>query len=185
MSTIAQPATIKDLECFPGKAELIDGRIVEFMPTGFRPSRIAFIICQMIEEYARRTGVGFALIDNAGFRVRRLSSGRESFSPDAAYYSGPLPKDDMKFLPGPPTLAVEVRSESDYSTIAELEMAAKRADYFEAGTLVVWDVDVKENCINVYRASQPEAPSTFEMGDMVDAEPAMPGWKVAVQSILG
>lgn len=91
----------------------------------------------------------------------------------------------MKFLPGPPTLAIKVRSEGDYTAVAELEMAAKRADYFEAGTLVVWDVDVQENCINVYRASQPETPSTFEMGDMVDAEPAMPGWKVAVKSILG
>lgn len=185
MSTIAKTATIADLERFPGKAELIDGRIVELMPTGRRPSRVASLLFCALNEYATQHDKGEAYADNTGFRVRRLSSGRESFSPDAAYYNGPLPKNDMKFLPGPPTLAVEVRSESDYTAVAELEMAGKRADYFEAGTLVVWDVDVQENCINVYRASQPETPSTFEMGDMVDAEPAMPGWKVAVKSILG
>ena len=47
----------------------------------------------------------------------------------------------MRFIEGPPTFAVEVRSENDYGPAAEREMAAKRADYFEAGTLVVWDVD--------------------------------------------
>jgi len=185
MSTIAKPATIKDLERFPGKAELINGRIVEYMPTGFRRNRIAFLICKILDEYAAETGIGVVLTDNIGFRVRRLSSGRESFSPDAAYYHGPLPKNEMKFLPGPPTLAVEVRSEGDYSSLADIEMAAKRADYFEAGTLVVWDVDVMENCINIYRASQPDQPTRCGIDDMVDAEPAMPGWKVAVRSILG
>ena len=47
----------------------------------------------------------------------------------------------MKFVEGTPTLAVEVRSEEDYGPTAESEMAEKRADYFEAGTLVVWDVN--------------------------------------------
>ena len=33
-------------------------------------------------------------------------------------------------------------------------MAAKRADYFRAGALVVWDVDVlRERLVRVYRAS--------------------------------
>ena len=76
-----------------------------------------------------------------GFAVPELPSGRESFSPDAAYYDGLLPADDMDFVPGPPTLAVEVRSKTDYGDAAEDAMAAKRVDYFLAGTQVVWDVD--------------------------------------------
>ncbi len=47
----------------------------------------------------------------------------------------------MRFIEGPPTFAVEVRSENAYTPAAEIEIAAKRADYFAAGTLVVWDVD--------------------------------------------
>ena len=31
------PATLADLAKYPGKAELIGGRIVAFMATGFRP----------------------------------------------------------------------------------------------------------------------------------------------------
>ena len=184
MSTIAAPATIEDLARYPGKAELINGRIVKHMATGFRPNRLAAFIWQMIEEYAMACGRGYGLTDNMGFRVRRLSSGRESFSPDAAYYSGNPPKNDMKFISGPPTLAVEVRSENDYGDMAEEEMASKRADYFEAGTLTVWDVDPLANTITVYRVGEPEQGQVFGMSDTVDAEPAMPGWKVAVNEIM-
>ena len=77
---------------------------------------------------------------NVGFAIPELSSGRQSFSPDAAYHLGPLPSNPMQFLDGPTTFAVEVRSENDYGDAAEAEMAAKRADNFEAGTAVVWDV---------------------------------------------
>jgi len=36
----------------------------------------------------------------------------------------------------------EVRSEGDYGPTAEAAIAKKRADYFAAGTLVVWDVNL-------------------------------------------
>ena len=110
-----------------------------------------------------------------GFTIPELSSGRESFSPDASFYSVPFPADAMRFIAGPPTFAVEVRSESDYGKAAEEEMAAKRSDYFEAGTPVVWDVDPIAACVNVYRADAPEHPVTFRRGQVADAEPAVPG----------
>ena len=52
-----------------------------------------------------------------------------------------------------PTFAVEVRSEGNYGDAAEEEMAAKRADYFQAGTAVVWDVDPIAQC--VWKTPQP------------------------------
>jgi Uma2 family endonuclease len=187
MSVIAPPRhqTIEDLERFEGKAELIQGRIVERMASGFRPNRVAFFICKILDEVAREIGRGWAFTDNAGFRIRRLPSGRESFSPDAAYYVGPLPQNDMMFIPGPPTLAVEVRSEHDYGPAAEDEMAEKRSDYFQAGTLVVWDVDLITNTIHVYRSSAPETPTSYGLGTRVEAEPVLPGWSVPVIDILG
>lgn len=62
---------------------------------------------------------------------------RRSFSPDAAFHVGPLSDD---FLDGAPIFAVEIRSKDDYGPAAEARLAAKRADYFAGGTLVVWDV---------------------------------------------
>ena len=142
MSSATQTAaTLDDLYREEGKAELIAGRIIPLMATGRRPNRVAFRICRSLDDYAEATGRGEAYTDNMGFAVPPLSSGRESFSPDASYFVGPFPANVMRFLEGPPTFAVEVRSENDYGDAAEEAMAAKRADYFEAGTAVVWDVD--------------------------------------------
>jgi Uma2 family endonuclease len=184
-STMTRRATLADLARVPGKAELIDGRIVHLMPTGHRPNRIALNIVFSLETDVRTTGrPGVAYTDNMGFTVPELTSGRESFSPDASYYDGPLPADDMDFAPGPPTLAVEVRSKTDYGPAAEAELAAKRADYFEAGTMVVWDVDPRAECVRVYRPDDPDHPRLFHKGDEADAEPAVPGWRLAVSDIF-
>jgi Uma2 family endonuclease len=90
----------------------------------------------------------------------------------------------MDFIAGPPTLAVEVRSKGDYGPAAEAAMAAKRADYFEAGTLVVWDVDPLSGLILSYRSTAPDLPSSFSPGQTADAEPALPCWRVAVDELL-
>ena len=184
MSLTQNTMTIADLHREGGKAELIGGRIIHLMPTGFRPGQIGGWIYRSLDDYARRVRRGVALPDNVGFVVPELSSGRESFSPDAAYFLGSLPTDDMDFLEGPPTLAVEVRSKGDYGDAAEEEMAAKRADYFEAGTAVVWDVDPKARVVRVYRASSPDQPSVFGPGEIADAEPALSGWRLAVDQIF-
>lgn len=52
------------------------------------------------------------------------------------------PQTGGKFLQGTPIFAVEVRSEGNYGVTAQRHSAVKRRDYFAAGTLVVWDVDV-------------------------------------------
>ena len=178
-------ATLDDLHRVEGKAELIAGEIVHLMATGLRPSKIASNIYKSLDRHAMVTVRGDAYTDNIGFAVPELSSGRESFSPDTSYYDGPLPSNDMDFLPGPPTLAVEVRSKSDYGPAAELEMAAKRADYFEAGTTVVWDVDPLAETVRRYRADAPDHPTVFSRGEVADAEPAVPGWRMAVDEIFG
>ena len=185
MSQVSQArATLADLYRTPGKAELIGGRIVHFLATGHKPSRVAFRIARSLDEYATRGGRGEAHPDNLGYAIPELPSGRESFSPDASYYDGPLPANPMRFIEGPPTLAVEVRSENDYNDAAEADMADKRTDYFAAGTLVVWDVDPLAECIHVYRASELNQPTTFSRGQTAEAEPALPGWRVAVDWIF-
>jgi Uma2 family endonuclease len=183
-STITKRATLADLARTPGKAELIGGRIVELMPTGRKPNLIAGEIFVSLRNHARACGRGEAYTDNMGFAVPELPSGRESFAPDVSYYTGPLPADEMDFIEGAPTLAVEVRSKYDYGEAAEQKMAAKRADYFEAGTQVVWDVDPRAQCIHVYRADRPDQPVTYRKGQQAEAEPAVPGWRIAVDEIF-
>jgi Uma2 family endonuclease len=181
--TIAFPrATLADLMRVEGKAELIDGRIVRYMATGFRPSRVAARIYRQLDDHAEKTGRGLAFTDGTGFAVPELSTGRESFSPDAAYYTGPLPTNPMEFIRGAPDFAVEVRSENDYGPAAETEMAAKRAEYFEAGTLVVWDVDPVAGVVRRYRPDGSVA--EFAAGAEADAEPAVPGWRLSIDWLM-
>lgn len=183
MATVTR-ATVDDLYRIDGKAELIGGRIVEFMPTGMRPSEVAANVYVSLRQHARQTGVGRAYTDNTGYAVPELASGRESFSPDASFFTGTPPANAMRFLEGAPAFAVEVRSENDHGPAPEREMAAKRADYFEAGTLVVWDVDPAAEVIDCYRAAQPTQPVRFVRGQTADAEPAVPGWRVPVDEVF-
>jgi Uma2 family endonuclease len=176
-------ATVEDLSHVPenGKAELVNGELVLMPPTGDLPSSAAGEIFVSLHDYARRTSKGRAYTDNTAFLVNLPH--RRSFSPDAAFYVGP--RTGGKFLQGAPIFAVEVRSESDYGPTAERDMAAKRADYFAAGTLVVWDVDVlRDEVVRVYRASDPDNPTMYHRGEAAEAEPALPGWTMAVDDLF-
>jgi Uma2 family endonuclease len=91
----------------------------------------------------------------------------------------------MDFLAGAPIFAVEVRSKNDYGPAAERAMREKRADYFACDTLVVWDVDLlSTDVIKVYRATDPDHPSIYRRGDLAEAEPAVPGWTMAVDELF-
>lgn len=175
--------TLEDLYRVPedGKAEIVNGELIRMSPTGDLPSSAAGEIFASLRDHARRTKIGRAYTDNIGFAVNLPN--RKSFSPDVAFYVGP--RTGGKFLQGAPVLAVEVRSAGDYGAQAEQNMAAKRKDYFAAGTLVVWDVDVlKMEVIRVYRANDPDRPMLYRRGDIAEAEPAVPGWRMPVDDLF-
>jgi Uma2 family endonuclease len=91
----------------------------------------------------------------------------------------------MDFVRGAPAFAAEVRSKSDYGSGAELAIARKRADYFAAGTLVVWDVDLRAaDVVRVFRSTEPTVSTVYRRGDVADAEPAVPGWRMVVDELF-
>jgi Uma2 family endonuclease len=149
-------------------------------PTGILPNYVAGEIFSSLRIYSKRYKTGLAISDNAAFVVNLPN--RKSFSPDAAFYTGPV---TMQFGQGAPVFAVEVRSEGDYGPRAERQMAAKRGDYFAAGTLVVWDVDpLSDDVVRVYRASDPETAVIYRRGESAEAEPAVPGWTMPVDDLF-
>jgi Uma2 family endonuclease len=174
-------ATIADLYKVPEKAELVNGEIVIMSPASAGHGRKAGRIYQSLLEYEEFTGRGIALPDNVGFIVDLPH--RQSFSPDAAYFFGPYNEDE--FIDGAPAFAAEVRSPEDFGPAAESVLADKRADYFAAGTQVVWDVDmIRDKVIRVYRAASPDRPTSYGVGDVAEAEPILPGRKLAVADLL-
>ena len=179
MSTKVE-ATIEDLYKVEGKAELVNGEIILMSPTGALPGYAGDIITFSLFEYSKRRKVGRAVGDNKAFVVNLPH--RKSFSPDVAFHVGAV---TMKFFEGAPVFAVEVRSEGDYGPRAERQMAKKRVDYFDAGTLVVWDVDLlSDDVVRVYRASAPEQATIYRRGEIAEAEPAVPGWTMPVSDLF-
>ena len=181
--TAKTQATIEDLYHVPGngKAEIVNGELVLMSPTGFWPSRASGAIYASLRDHERKTKSGYAIPDNVGFIVDLPNRG--SFSPDAAWFTGR--PTGMRFLEEAPTFAVDVRSEGDYGPRAEQKMAEKRRDYFAAGTLCVWDVDVlSPDLIKSYHVSDPESPIVYRRGDVADAGDAVPGWSMTADDSL-
>lgn len=179
MSTVVE-ATIEDLYKVEGKAEIVNGEIVYMAATGYLPNRAAGNIYISLRLFEPNMPNGRAVADNMAFAVDLPD--RESFSPDAAFFFGEA---SMSFVEGAPAFAVEVRSEGDYGVRAEHKMTKKRADYFAAGTQVVWDVDLlSDDVIKSYHADAPNTPRVFRRGDVADAEPAVPGWGMAVDDLF-
>jgi Uma2 family endonuclease len=182
---ITWSATVDDLYRVPenGKAELVDGELVLMSPTGARPGRAATKTLVSLAAHEEAHGGGTALGDNVGFLVNLPN--RRSFSPDVAWIQGTIGEQDMKFVSGAPAFAVEVRSEGDYDRAGIAAIQRKIRDYFAAGTLVVWDVDLlSEELVRVYRASAPDEPEVFRRGELADAEPAVPGWRFLVDRLF-
>ncbi len=171
-------ANVDDLARVPdhGKAELMNGRLILMSPSGGQHNDAAGEIYVSLRLHARQTGQGHAVTDNAAFLVNL--PGRQSFSPDAGFHYATI---TPKFFQGAPAFAVEVRSEGDYGPAAEPALSGKIADYFAAGTLVIWDVDLLgTDLIRSYRADDPANPAIFRRGDLASAEPAVPGWSMPV-----
>src|SRR5438067_12863882 len=112
-------ATIEDLYRVPGKAEIVNGEIVHMSPTGAAPNYAALEISLSLRDYCKRTKKGHAVADNAAFHVKLPN--RKSFSPDAAYLV--VKWMGLNFFEGAPIVAVVVRMEGVYVTVAALAMA--------------------------------------------------------------
>jgi Uma2 family endonuclease len=179
MSTHTE-STLDDLRGVDGKAEIVQGGIVRMSPAGGRHNRSAGRIYISLVCVEKMLGKGAAFTDNTAFIVDL--PGRQTFSPDVAYYYGEISDD---FLHGAPALAVEIRSPRDFGDKAEARLARKRADYFAAGTQVLWDVDIsREKLVRVFRATQPEQPTIYRIGDLAEAEPAVPDWRIPVKEFM-
>lgn len=174
-------ATIDDLRRTKLKTEIVDGQLIVIGPCGGSVGIAARNILVRLTQHEFRHGGGTAFTSRAAF-ILDLPH-RLSISPDASWFTGPSA--GPGFPRGAPAFAVEIRDAIDYGDEAEQRYTARRADYFAAGAMVVWDVDVlREGWIRVYRAGEPDHPTVFHRGEIVDAEPAVPGWRFAVDDLF-
>jgi Uma2 family endonuclease len=180
MSTHVEENLVDLLYQIDQKAEIVNHQIILLPPMGALPGYASDEIVYSLWEYSKRHRKGLPFGGKVAFMVDLPH--RKSFCPCAGFYVGAYP--GMKFFEGAPLFAVEVRNEFDYGPRVERERAAKRIDYFAAGTLVVWDVDLlSENIVRVYRAGETE-PTFYGRGQVAEAEPAVPGWTIPVDDLF-
>jgi Uma2 family endonuclease len=154
--------------------ELIDGVLVE-KPIGFRESILAAAVGSAIREFVKPKKLG--VVAGADGTVR-LWPGRVRI-PDVAYVSwdrlpgGRIPDSPI------PEIAVEVLSESN----TKKEMETKRAEYFQVGTRLVWEIDPDAQTVAVYTALDQE--TILRHGDLLDGGTVLPGFTLHVSDVFG
>jgi Uma2 family endonuclease len=177
---LGRVATVDDPRLTDLKTEIVNDELIVIGPSGDYPATAAGSIIYSLTTYEREFGGGQTTMSRVAFIVDLPH--RLAICPDAGWYTGHW--EDADFPRGAPVFAVEIRDAPEYGDEAERRMAAKRADYFAAGTRVVWDVDpLRENVIRVYRADDPEHATVYRQGEVAEAEPAVPGWRFPVDEM--
>ena len=155
--------------------ELVEGRVVRMSPPGFRHGLLATRIAALLSQHVDAHRLG-AVATPAGFWIATdPDTVRE---PDVAFVRAErMPSTGIPdgFWPGPPDLAVEIRSPGDRAAM----IGAKVRDYLERGVLIVWVVDPKKKTVTVHRGES--QPVTLGMDDELDAGEVVPGLTCAVR----
>ena len=130
-------------------------------------------------NHVERLGLGTVLVE-AGYLLQRgpdtVRGPDVSFISLARLHPHQVPEE---FIPGAPDLAVEILSPS--SRWSEVE--EKIADYFAAGTRLVWVVDPRERRAIVRYPDRP--PRVVASGESLDGEDVVPGFALALAELFG
>ncbi len=129
-----------------GRTELVRGRVVEEMPVGRLHARLAGRLVKSLSLFVDEHSLGEVHVELGHRTATAPDSVR---APDVSFLSAlrlrDLPPDG--FVPGAPTLAIEVMSPED----READVARKVEEYFDAGAERVWIVRPRNRTVTVHR----------------------------------
>ncbi|MBI1901981.1 MAG: Uma2 family endonuclease [Planctomycetia bacterium] len=175
----ATEADVLAAEAAPRKrlCELVDGVLVE-KAMGFNESSLALYLGEIIGRFVRERNLG---ITGGEQGMLRLRPGRVRI-PDVTFVSWdrlPGRRRPTEAIPAvAPDLAVEILSADN--TAAEMEQ--KRADYFAAGTKLVWEIDPELRTVRVFRS--PDEPRLLRAADTLDGGDVLPGLEIPLAELF-
>jgi Uma2 family endonuclease len=158
--------------------ELVEGRVVRMSPPGSRHGVLATRVVVLLSQYIEPRRLG-AVMTPAGFKIAtRPDTVRE---PDIAFvHQDRIPETGIPdgFWPGPPDLAVEIRSPGDRRS----KVQAKVEDYLARGVRLVWVLDPKKKTVTTF---EPDAsPLTLHADDVLEGGAVVPGFSCVVRRIF-
>jgi Uma2 family endonuclease len=157
--------------------ELLDGEVIEKVPSNPRASEIAQLVAFYIRLYLREHQIaGHVTGEQGGFMVDG-----ERYAPDAAYIStGRQPElVEEGYNPMPPELAVEVELPS--TAASERRLRVKLYHYLVVGTLV-WVIYPETQEVEVHQVGA--APRTLRLEDALTGGDVLPGFTLTVKDIF-
>jgi Uma2 family endonuclease len=165
-------------EQFEGKPyELIHGRIVEIVPTGYSHGAVARRVASLLGDFVDENNLGDVVGAETGFRL----NARTMRGADAAFIKNTKLvqiKELEKFLPFEPDLAVEVVSPHDTAS----EILDKVKLYLDAGTVLVWVIYPELREVVVHYPDR--SAKTFTEAENLDGNPVIPGLTVPVAKLF-
>ncbi len=154
-----------------GLCELIDGVLVE-KTVGAYESYLAVLIASLLRAFVVENKLGFVLGSDGMSRLE-LDQIR---IPDAAFYGWSRFPDRRvprtAYVDMAPDLAVEVISPSN----TRQEMDRKLADYFAAGTRLVWYIYPNRREVVVFQS--PTSQRVLHETDMLEGGDVLPGFRL-------
>ncbi|MBI4586272.1 MAG: Uma2 family endonuclease [Planctomycetes bacterium] len=181
MKNVLQPVTLEEFErlCRDGKRrELVRGEVRELMPTKSWHGSSTGAIHVAIGAYAKSKKLGRVFAAETGFVIERDPDTLRA--PDCAFIRSerlpsPLPNEFLTILPD---LAVETLSGDDRPR----EIREKIAWWLENGVPLVWLVDPVKKTVTAHRTGAD--PRVLKIGDHLDGEEILPGFRLPVAEIF-
>jgi Uma2 family endonuclease len=160
--------------------EVVDGQILENPPMGAMESVLAGLLAELMAPFARAGGLG-RVVPETLFLIDHIRNLKRR--PDLAFVSErrwPLRRriPQTEAWDVVPDLTVEVVSESNSAN----SVVIKLEEYFRAGTQKVWVVYPVVSKVYVY--DSPTAVRILQLGDDLDGEDLLPGFRVALSTLF-
>ena len=170
--TTADPllAASKDLD----PCELVRGKLIIMAPAGEEHSRIEGNLFLALGTFVRTHKLGRGYTGDAGLLLEQDPDTVRA--PDVAFVGASrisaVPH--RGYFPGPPDLAVEIRSRDDRPN----DIATKIQDYLRLGVQVVWDVDPMKRTVTAHCVDS--EPQDYAENDTISEPEMLPGFQMPI-----
>lgn len=161
--------TAEELMGVPGRCDLVRGELRRMSPASPRHCRVSARITRLLGNHVDEHGLGSVYSNDAGFLLEHAPD--TVLGPDVAFVC----RDRLRlepergYFPGPPDLAVEVRSPGD----SRRQVREKAEELIAHGCRLVLTVDPVDCTATVY--SPAAAPRTFGVEERIDVGDVIAG----------